>query len=496
MPNPAGTSSPLGVHLTARLTNPAAPSNMKASPSVLSMEDSLMRAIMHAVAPFLITLTACAATITVDGAGSGDYSNIGDALGAATSGDTILVFPGTYSGPENLALNFAGRSLVLISQSGAAHTTIACQEDYRAFLFDDGEDTLAVVDGFKITGGHSAHENGGAVLIANSSYPAIRNCRFVSCRAYGNGGAIAVETGGVLTDNCEFLGCYSFGGGAIYCSNGSAVIRSCQLSSNEAYGKGCALRAVSSSVSVRTSVFYDNTGWNIGSACVHLNQSTGLFAGCVFDRNGDGHETGYHGVVHLNGSSPTFEDCEFVRNFNTHGVVEGLNSSPLFERCVFADNYSWGSLAGFCTVAVFTGAGVGTTTFRNCTFQGRMYYYEGAEMFVFDDCSPLIENCVIAFSSVPGVVAITGGADPTFRHCVMYEIEGADTLCGPGSENLLVDPLWCGIWNHDYTLCSNSPCLPGGNGWGELVGARGEGCGECDTPVGSTSWGAIKAMYR
>jgi len=455
-----------------------------------------MRAIMHAIAPFLITLTACATIITVDGDGSEDYVNIGDALTAAVSGDTVLVFPGTYSGPENLALDFAGRSLVLISQSGAAQTTISCQEGYRAFLFDDGEDTLAVVDGFRIWGGHSVHEDGGAVLITNSSYPAIRNCRFVSCRAYGNGGAIAVETGGVLTDNCEFLGCYSFGGGAIYCSNGSAVIRSCQLSSNEAYGKGCALRAVSSSVSVRTSVFYDNTGWNIGSGCVHLNQSTGLFTGCVFDRNGDGHEGGYHGVVHLNGSSPTFEDCEFVRNFNTHGVVEGLNSSPLFERCVFADNYSWESLAGFCTVAVFTGPGVGTATFRNCTFQGRMYYYEGEEMFVFDDCSPLIENCVIAFSSVPGVVATTGGADPTFRHCVMYEIEGADTLCGQGSENLLVDPLWCGIWNHDYTLCSNSPCLPGGNSWGELVGARGEGCGECDTPVERTSWGGIKAMYR
>jgi len=453
-----------------------------------------MRSLLYGVASLLVALAASATTITVDEAGSGDYTNIGDALAAAASGDTVLVLPGTYSGPENRALDFGGRSLMLVSQSGAASTIISCEQEDRAFLFDDGEDTLAVVDGFTVQSGHADSEDGGAILITNASFPSIRNCAFRSCRTYGSGGAIAVENGGLLADNCEFVSCRSSGGGAISCVNASAVIRSCRLSSNEVYGPGCALRAVSSSLSVRESVFYDNSAWNTGTAtCAHLTESTGLFAGCVFDRNGDGHETGYHGAIYLNESSPTFEDCDFLVNFNTHGVIESRNSSPLFERCIFADNYSW---AGGPNIAGFTGAGVGTPTFRNCTFQGRMDWTLGVEYFEFDACAPLIENCVIAFSSVPGVVANTGGADPTFRHCVMYEVEGADTLCGAGSENLLVDPLICDIWTYDYTLCANSPCLPGGNSWGELVGARGEGCGNCDTPVEHSSWGAIKAMYR
>jgi hypothetical protein len=39
-------------------------------------------------------------------------------------------------------------------------------------------------------------------------------------------------------------------------------------------------------------------------------------------------------------------------------------------------------------------------------------------------------------------------------------------------------------------------CLPGLNPWGELVGAYDAGCPPCDTPVESTSWGSVKALFR
>jgi hypothetical protein len=51
--------------------------------------------------------------------------------------------------------------------------------------------------------------------------------------------------------------------------------------------------------------------------------------------------------------------------------------------------------------------------------------------------------------------------------------------------------------NDDFTLCANSLCLPENNiDCDQLIGAYGEGCPPCDSPVESTSWGAIKAMYR
>jgi hypothetical protein len=34
------------------------------------------------------------------------------------------------------------------------------------------------------------------------------------------------------------------------------------------------------------------------------------------------------------------------------------------------------------------------------------------------------------------------------------------------------------------------------NPWGVLIGAHGEGCSPCTSPVERVSWGQIKAMYR
>jgi hypothetical protein len=65
------------------------------------------------------------------------------------------------------------------------------------------------------------------------------------------------------------------------------------------------------------------------------------------------------------------------------------------------------------------------------------------------------------------------------------------------NRNFSEDPLFCGAPAGVLTLLSTSPCLPGGNSCGVLVGALGEGCA---TPVRAhleaTSWGRLKQRYR
>jgi hypothetical protein len=39
-------------------------------------------------------------------------------------------------------------------------------------------------------------------------------------------------------------------------------------------------------------------------------------------------------------------------------------------------------------------------------------------------------------------------------------------------------------------------CLVPSNDWSVQLGAHGQGCGSCDSPVEHTSWGSIKAMFR
>ena len=64
--------------------------------------------------------------------------------------------------------------------------------------------------------------------------------------------------------------------------------------------------------------------------------------------------------------------------------------------------------------------------------------------------------------------------------------------------NFSADPLFCLGTNPEdpLSLCADSPCLPSGNDCGVLIGAHDEGCGECDDPVESSSWGSIKALFR
>ncbi|MCK4512713.1 hypothetical protein KAW64_13295, partial [bacterium] len=86
--------------------------------------------------------------IYVDAAGGGDYLTIQDAVDAASTRDTILVAPGTYTGPANRNISFGGKNIVLKSQEGRASTVIDCEHQDRGFFFVDGEDQSATVQGF------------------------------------------------------------------------------------------------------------------------------------------------------------------------------------------------------------------------------------------------------------------------------------------------------------------------------------------------------------
>lgn len=92
-----------------------------------------------------------AAVITVDGAGSGDYQTIQQAINASQDGDTIVVKPGTYAEQ----VGFSGRKVTVRSEAPddpaiVAATIIAADSGYSVF-FDFGEGATSVLEGFTIT---------------------------------------------------------------------------------------------------------------------------------------------------------------------------------------------------------------------------------------------------------------------------------------------------------------------------------------------------------
>jgi len=177
------------------------------------------------------------------------------------------------------------------------------------------------------------------------------------------------------------------------------------------------------------------------------------------------------------------------------GGMYCTSSSPALTNCTFTANETEDGGGGgmYCD-------GSSSPTLTDCTLTGNQAYYGGG-MCCYGSSSPTLTNCIIAFGQQGEAIYCANGGSAELACCDVYGNEGGDwvgciALQYGVDGNLNQDPLFCDIYNDDTTLCANSPCLPGGNGCGVLIGAHGQGCAACSAPVQRSSWGAIKAMYR
>jgi hypothetical protein len=208
-------------------------------------------------------------------------------IDAATDGDTVLVAPGTYTGPLNRDIDFGGKALLLVSGLGAELTTIDCEDAGRGLCFQRGEGPSAIIDGFTITNGD--HDDGGAMVCKGSS-PTILRCVFSGNRSPDDGGALACYDSSPHIDECMFFGNNSelglYGaGGAVICEAGSdlVVTRSVFRSNGSDMGGGICCRD-GSTVVVTECLFYGN-GADSGSALACRGGSAASVESCTITGN-------------------------------------------------------------------------------------------------------------------------------------------------------------------------------------------------------------------
>jgi len=163
-----------------------------------------------------------AQTIEVKQDGSGDYTQIQEAVEASTDGQTVLVWPGTYF--ENV--NLSGKDITLAS---LALTT--GEEAYRDSTIINGNQTgscirviatggiatIAQVYGFTLTGGSGTADgswlNGGGLFLSHSTVE-VSHCIITdNIAAPGMGGGIYVYYTEVNIKNCVIRNNYSTKGG-------------------------------------------------------------------------------------------------------------------------------------------------------------------------------------------------------------------------------------------------------------------------------------------
>jgi hypothetical protein len=164
----------------------------------------------------LFATFAHAATLEV---GTGKtYTTIQSAINAAGTGDTVLVYDGTYV--ENI--NFNGKAITAKSANGPASTTIDGSHSGSVVTFNNFESSGSVLDGFIITNGSSG--DGGGIY-CNSSSPTITNCYITANLATNLGGGIYCGNSSWPTiDHCSIDHNNARDGGGIACENATVPI--------------------------------------------------------------------------------------------------------------------------------------------------------------------------------------------------------------------------------------------------------------------------------
>lgn len=217
-----------------------------------------------------------------------EYATIAEAVGASSDGDVINVAPGIYRGDGNRDINFGGKLITLSSSEGPENTIIDCQggpeEPHRAFTFNTGEDSNAVIGGFTITNGYGHFEIGGergGGIFCDSSSPTIVNCIFDGNVGGNTGGAISVSGSSIKIVDCQFQNNEAGHGGAIYLDGTfklnfeePAVVQiiNCRFEGNQAtapdaYGGAIYAQYYNINVVVEGCVFYNNRAdWGAGYA--------------------------------------------------------------------------------------------------------------------------------------------------------------------------------------------------------------------------------------
>jgi len=233
-----------------------------------------------------------------------NYGTIQEAIDASSDGDTVLVSAGTYL--ENI--NFNGKNIALIGEDRET-TIIDGGQNGSVVLFENGEDSTAVLSGFTIQNGSGtlhSHENydtdtekyGGGIFIRQFSKPIIKNVTIRNNLAY-HGAGVAI-----LTSVPTFLNCL--------------------IEGNQTTGEG--------TCGGMLGVHLDY--WEIGGGYLLVENSK---ITNNFSENGG---SGVH--LHQAGNTTIFRNTEISNNYSNSGVggIQNMSSSAILEYCTITDNHT------------------------------------------------------------------------------------------------------------------------------------------------------------
>jgi hypothetical protein len=252
------------------------------------------------------------------------------------------VADGIYTGELNRNLTWDGneKHIIVKSENGPDNCVIDCENDGRAFCFNQtNQDTSDVIAGFTIMNGSA---EGGAMLIQYST-PKLINCIFENNHSNNwencKGGALyIISCNGLIIENCRFddnssgsvWGSY---GGAIYILGSDITLVYCIFINNSANSievpaYGGAIFSDYSNIEVTNCTFYsNNAGSMYGSygGAIFFDNSNAISINSIYWRNMSG---GFQ--IETEDSQLTIEYCDIENNIFTG--IGNIDLNPLFEN--------------------------------------------------------------------------------------------------------------------------------------------------------------------
>lgn len=441
--------------------------------------------LLFALLPFVLPLAAEANIIHVPN----DYPTIAFAVHFAAPGDTVLIACNTYY--ENLI--YVDKPLIIVSESGdPACVTIDGSGTGRILVVQDTYDVA--ITGITFT--HGLADVGAAVAV-DSSDAMISDCVFTENVATLEGAGIRWREGTPTITDCTFThNTAAYSGGGMVLNYNEGAVTGCYFMGNDAQWGGGACTDTDCDPTF-TGCIWDLNSAELGGGLYVWDAPDGTIDACSFTYN----SADVGGAALFEQTDIVFiTDTYFGENTATYAggalCFEASAARPSF--CSFARNEAtWGG-------AIAIEASSGTQLISNCTMVmngAPTSRTTGGGIAVRDGSTVELIQSIIAFSESGEAVAVEPGSEVTLTTCDLHGNPGGDWVGDiasqlPLSFNMDVDPRLCGVHEDDWTLCSNSDCLPDNNDANLLVGRYGQGCGECTTPVSAVSWGVLKAMYR
>ncbi len=334
-------------------------------------------------------------------------------INAASTGYTVLVADGTYSGTNNYSITFSGKAITLKSANGPNACIIDGLGSNRVFyLYYTYETPSTVIDGFTVKNGYYSSSN-GAGMYCYYSAPTVKNCIFdtnkVGSSSYSGGGIYYYYSdayGSPVLENCTFVNNEAGYGAGICCYNAGVIIKDCTFTTNKAYYRGGGIYAYRSSSSysytptITNCMFYGNeqtyasttTSYGGGAILFYASSSTYTMSPEVTNCAFYGNTAGYSGgAIHCyQYSSPVFVNCTITNNSHTGSTSSYKKGGGLYIYSyaypVLKNSIIRGNTAYYGYDAYFYNTTYSTLTMDYCCYDsGASCYYNG---------TPTVTNCI------------------------------------------------------------------------------------------------------